>query len=83
MTKNNLTMRQSRTQGGHRDGFVTHGVQVNSNREERSLIVTVASEQGSSTYRQSFVVDWQMQLAEQKEFDEAAKAETKFGLFFH
>lgn len=76
-------MRQDRTQGGHRDGFVTQGVQVNANREERSLIVTVATEQGASTYLQSFVVDWQMQLAEQKEFGEAAKAETKFGLFFH
>ena len=76
-------MRQVRTQAGYKENFLTHGIQVNTKREEQTLIVTITPESESSSFRTTFVVDWQMQLAEVKEFNDPALAESKSGIFFH
>lgn len=75
-------MRQVRTQAGYKENFLTHGIQVNTQQNERTLIVTVKPESGLSTFQTSFVVDWQMQLAELREFDDPALAEIRSGIFF-
>lgn len=76
-------MRQSGANNGKKDSFLTHGVRMSSFKEERTLIVTVSPVEGVSAFHPSFVVDWQMSTADTREFNDPAKAEARFNLFYH